>query len=365
MPANQPANQEVDEEVADDEDPREVAAAAATAAVNEVVADEEACSLATTRDAVSAELNGSSALSVAVLPPPPPPPRQLLRDTHPVASSGDTHPVAKPLPRISTAPWTYAENLAAQVLLQDSTTALQCASTAESIYAIFNRVHLCFEDWDVAELQAKVRVLQLVEHAMTDDRCLSSHAMTELKRSCGAHGKHSMEALVKTYDWTNLEEDRKVEEYFVKTARDMLQQYWIHSLLLDHRYYFGYNVCQAAFTKWSGIGHRILGEGWQWSTHGLADLCETLTIYFPAKVCHHYLLCAANFHKLFYSHMHVARCQRVGRIPCYKQVVGGTCFCINHQADIDKESSGDTHPVAKPPPPSRAKRPPPSQPPAT
>ena len=246
------------------------------------------------------------------LPSPPPP----------LPATSEVQP--KPWPVLSNHAWTTAEHAFTAALLQKHVTALDLADSETGICGVFEKGReLRFEEWAGNELLGKTQPLQL---AITK---LKSADLARLKRDYFGQGKGCMVMPIQAHDWTATGGSRKMF-YFAKTAGDMLQTYWVHRHLLDSRYHFGFNLCQAAFARWICMPRCVFGEDATWNTHGLADLCETLTLYLPVRLARLYLSCIANFHKLVWSHMDVPRCQHVGRVPCHKATVDGLRLCHKH-----------------------------------
>jgi len=240
-------------------------------------------------------------------------------------SAAPTAALAKPCPHLPTHPWTDTEWTLATELLKNPVTAFDFENTAGGIYNVCHaELKMPFRDFEENELVSEVRVLQLALMRWQTPR------IETLKQSFKQSGKGCMNALIEAHDWMLPETAQSKMPCYVKSAGDMLQGYWVHLHLLDSRYHFSYNLCQAAFAKWMWLPRCMLGEDAGWSTHGMADFCEAATLYLPAKLMHTYLQCLANFHKLLWSHLGVPRCEHVGRIPCHKVAVNGTHFCGKH-----------------------------------
>ena len=225
-------------------------------------------------------------------------------------------------------PWTAHEIDKANELLRDATTGIWAATTADpasSIYSVFGDTNLEFKDLSLTEICQEARIVQL---AMMLAR---TPELTVLREAAHSQGKSCMEALVHTYDWTV--EGGPIEEWYVKTAGDLLQCWWVHWLLLDSNYFFAYNHCQAAFARWLSLQRFLLGGDLWWEEHSQADLCEAATLYLPRHLAHKYLCVLANFHKLWAQGRIIPRCQHVGRVPCHKRALNNSHFCRRHQAD--------------------------------
>ena len=233
----------------------------------------------------------------------------------------------KPLSFLAVHAWTDTEMAVSAELVRDHFTAFDLWDSPGGIYSIFQaEPALTFRDCSENELLSEARVLQLALQTFW-----RSPALCALMQDSKQSGKGCMNTTIHAHDWTDNEKLK--ETYFVKTAGDMLQAYWVHQHLLDSRYHFGYNVCQADFAKWIWLPRCLLGEDLDWNTHGLADFCEAATLYLPAKVAHLYLQCLSNFHKLRWSHVDVPRCQHVDHTPCHKAAAHGMHFCRKHSAD--------------------------------
>jgi hypothetical protein len=189
------------------------------------------------------------------------------------------------------------------------------------IYAAFSNLEP-FGDWSEHELRMNVRVLQL---GLMKWR---SPEIYELRNAARCKGKHCMEVEIQAFNWAK---PGIVEPWYVKTAGDMLQGYWVWQRRLDNRYHFGYGACQAAFATWICLRHCVLGDVETWNEHSVADLCETVTLYLPVGLADHYLMCLANYHKLKWSHLDAPRCQRASSTPCHRLAEKGQNFCRKHR----------------------------------
>ena len=242
----------------------------------------------------------------------------------PSAAPSIAIPVLSPKPSrpLSTHGWTASENEAVACLLGgDRRTAFDTQHSPGGIYAVFSDLG-SFGDWSERELEMNARVLQL---GLMKWR---SHKIEELRNAAQCKGKRCMMAPIQARDWTK---PSIVEPWYVKTAGDMLQSYWVWQRRLDSRYHFGYGACQTAFAEWIWLRHCVLGDVGKWNKHSVADLCETVTLYLPVGLADHYLMCLANYHKLKLAHLDVPRCQFASSYPCYKIAEKGQNFCRMHR----------------------------------
>jgi hypothetical protein len=264
-------------------------------------------------------------------------PAETSRETHwpppPSASSPPPPPPPPPVPRpirpIPNTEWTEAELAAAKHLLRNEVAAADLATAPGGIYSIFNQESGSappFSMLSEAQLVPRGRVLVLAIMLWT------SSWKDNLVKDYRERRKRCMESLILANDWTI--EGSPTEACYAKAAGDLLQLLWIHVQRLDSTYHFSYNAAQASFAEWIRLQELVFGavgdDGW--NEHGLADLCETMTVYLPFHLLHAYLECLANFHKLYWSHSGVRRCEFDGRVPCYKMAVGDTNFCTKHRS---------------------------------
>ena len=230
-------------------------------------------------------------------------------------------PRADVIPEISHSGWTSSETAAASFLASAGTPAIDLAASGRSIYEVFDSDSFPFEEWSSAELLAKARVVQLGMML-----CKGKH-LDELRRDAHS-GKGCMEKCIDVYDWTAGQP--LVEQYYVKTAGDLLQGNWLWKHRLDTRFQFTYNQAQAECAQWLQLDYCLLGTKVSWNEHAVADLCEAATLYLPPGLAHAYLSVLANYHKLrgIYD---VPRCEHAsGKVPCGKACVPGKHFCALH-----------------------------------
>ena len=257
--------------------------------------------------------------------PPPPPPTEEGEATAPPPTAPLQPKLPKPSPPLPTDAWTTSEQQAVRRLLEVDRTAFDMQDSPGGIYAV--GANELFSDWSEDELRTNARILQL--GLMEWQR--RSQKIQELLEEART-GKACMEAPIQAFDWTA--RTPTIEPYYVKTAGDMLQSYWVWQHRLDSRYHFCFNACQAAFSKWIYLSHCI-GIIEEWNEHATADLCEAVTLCLPVRLANHYLTCLANYYKLKWSHLDVPRCQHASEKPCFKVVETGECFCRKHGFEFE------------------------------
>ena len=110
----------------------------------------------------------------------------------------------------------------------------------------------------------------------------------QLKRNFKTEGKDVLVRPILAGWFCGAPEERRELPHYVKTAGDMLQTYWLHTLLLDSGYHFGWNKCQSEFCRWANLDKCVFGDFWKCDEHTLADLVETLSLYLPKRLAHLY-----------------------------------------------------------------------------
>ena len=142
-------------------------------------------------------------------------------------------------------------------------------------------------------LVVEARVLQLALQVAQQDGKFSGLAAL-------AAGQVGMEKLV----WTNFHDNGVFEEYYGKTAGDMLQSFWCRLNLDDMSDCFQFNHVQAAIAKWLNLPQMVLPNDvaervGQWVEHPLADFQEIVTLFLPTKLLGSYMNVSCNWYRLF------------------------------------------------------------------
>ena len=125
--------------------------------------------------------------------------------------------------------------------------------------------------------------------------------------------------------WTDMHGDGNFQQYYSKTAGDMVQSFGCRLHLDDMSNCFQTQPIQAAIAKWLQL-HRIVLPSTlaervcEWSERPLADFQEMITLYMPTKLLETYMNVCCNYYRLFCkdnsTHAICRARARFRRAPC-------------------------------------------------
>ena len=106
---------------------------------------------------------------------------------------------------------------------------------------------------------------------------------------------------MKTFVYTDHHEDGRFDQYYEKTAGDMVQSHWCRRHLADMSDCFQYNKTQAAIARWLQLPRLVLPQDVAnkviaWAEHPLADFQEQLTLYLPSKLVALYMEICTSYY---------------------------------------------------------------------
>ena len=109
---------------------------------------------------------------------------------------------------------------------------------------------------------------------------------------------------MKTFVYTDHHEDGRFDQYYEKTAGDMVQSHWCRRHLADMSDCFQYNKTQAAIARWLQLPRLVLPQDVAnkviaWAVHPLADFQEQLTLYLPSKLVALYMEICTSYYVHF------------------------------------------------------------------
>ena len=154
-----------------------------------------------------------------------------------------------------------------------------------------------------------------------------------------------MESMV----WTDFHPDGVFEDWYEKTAGDMVQLRWCRRHLPQMGLCFKGSPVQYRIAKWLRLAYFVLPKGLSetvdgWGEHALADFQETLTLYLSTDLANLYLNVCTGFFMHFEAESYETcrlRCSR-GLLCCDKKVAPwNPPFCCQKHA----ESSAEDVPV--------------------
>ena len=185
---------------------------------------------------------------------------------------------------------------------------------------IYDHVELgAFEDFDTQVLVKKARVLQLaLQLAQRDGHFCRLASLLQ-------QGKKGMESLV----WTDAHRNGAFDNYYQKTAGDLVQSFWCRSHLEHMGQCFQTNPVQCSIAKWLHLPLLVLPKSIAesvngWCEHALADFQEMLTLHLPSKLANLYLnVCTGYFLSFVAKGEADERCRHrndLGILCCDKKV---------------------------------------------
>lgn len=232
------------------------------------------------------------------------------------ASSADKWCTTTSEPTIPTHPWTKTEITTVEGILEAADWPVFDAATTNIYqYAHKGADNVISRDTILSE----ARLLQLA--------LLISQQKGRFQRLAEVlqKGLQGMETLIMASDHQN----QHMEDYYEKTAGDMVQSYWCRKHLSNMSDCFQLNQTQAAIARWLQLAQLVLpchiaDQISTWSEHHVADFQEQLTLYLPTKLLTLYMNVSNNYHRLFVkSATDIQLCEHrndCGLLSCDKQV---------------------------------------------